>query len=840
MATIRHNMATCARVLLLLLLLSGSGVLCGQTTATTMDTDFWVGFLKNFDDNSPFGDTLSLLVSGSTSTTGTATCDTMSINFSVTPGTTTHVVLPNDFPTATFGVHVTTAEPVSLYASHYQHYSHDITGVLPSSTIGNDYVLQSYQDTSASPLEPKNNEFCVVATQDSTTVYYQIGDNSSAMTDSVLLHAGQVFKWIMNTPLSGTHVWTTDCDKPIAVFMGHECAFIPFNEAACDHLYEQAIPTRYWGRNFVVTSSLLRDHDIVRVTALYDSTTFTFGSATQTLEARQTTEFDIQSKTTPATFLESDKPVSVILYLTGNMYTDNPFDYSMLGRADPAMVVVHPVEQQIRQATFTSFHYLYRNYHHVNITINSSSINDIVLDGVPIGDEFIRVPNHPEYAYARLTIVEGSHTLSSPNGGFNAYTYGYGTEESYDYALGTSFNIGRPQLSIADIQSAQIDSTNNNFCQDDTLHFSITSNADITSIVWDFGDGQTAMGAHVGVVYSTPGDHLVTAVVTSSIHCLPERVDTLTLPIHIIPIFYEVTDTVVCGDSCLWHGNTYTDTGLYSLHTIENLNCGLMELHLLNIYPHPTTSIEESRDCDSHRIVLTAQSSGDRYTWASVPIDPDLSEHEHDTVISITPREGQTYTLWTSYSYDSLCSSTATFLNHEITSVVAHAKAYPLIADENHPIITLSDFSSGSSDRCWYVDGTMQGTDPVTYINYDYSRDSMCVMLVVSDGFGCNDTDFVTLYSNIAGIWAPNIFTPTEQTNSHFRLFGTNIKHFEIWIFNRQGILVWHSTDFNKEWDGTCHGHPCEQGAYAYTVTYTTCYEPKSIKRLTGTVTLVR
>ena len=459
----RHDMAICTRTLMVLLLLWCGGVLRGQTAATTMDTDFWVGFLKGYEDVVSSNDTLSLLVSGSTPTTGTATCDTMSINFSVTPGTTTHVVLPNDFPTATFGIHVTTSEPVSLYASYYRHHSHDITGVLPTSTIGNDYVLQSYQDTSTSPLLSKNNEFCVVATQDSTTVYYQIGDNSSAMADSVLLYAGQAFKWIMSAPLSGTHVWTTDCGKPIAVFIGHECAYVPFDETACDHLYEQAIPTRYWGRNFVVTSSLLRDHDILRVTALSDSTTFTFGSTTQTLEARQTVEFDIRSKTIPATFLESDKPVSVILYLTGNMYTHNPFDYSMLGVADPAMVVVHPVEQQIRQATFTTFHYQYWNYHNVNITINSNSINDIALDGVPIGDEFSRVPHHPEYAYARLAIEEGSHTLSSQNGGFIAYAYGFGDQESYDYALGTSLGIGSPQLRIADIPSAQIDSTNNIF-----------------------------------------------------------------------------------------------------------------------------------------------------------------------------------------------------------------------------------------------------------------------------------------------------------------------------------------------------------------------------------------
>lgn len=843
----RHDMTTWAKTLTVLLLLLGGGVLRGQTTATTADTDFWVGFIYNvvedFDYMPP--DTLALMVSGSTPTTGTATCGTMSVDFSVNPGTMTRVVLPPDFPVAAYGVHVATAAPVSLYASNYHDCSHDITGVLPTSALWVDYVLQSYQDTVTSLL-PAYNEFCVVATQDSTMVYYQIGESPSTMPDSVLLHAGQLFQWNDSVPLSGTHVWTADCDKPIAIFMGHVCAWVPYNEiSACDHLFEQAVPTCYWGRNFVVTSSLQRGHDIVRVTALYDSTTFAFGDTVQRLGARRTAEFDILSETTPATFLQSDKPVCVILYQTGNGY-DNQYPYWTLG--DPSTVVIHPVERQIRQAAFTTYPYAHSSawtstmtYHNVNITIDSSSIGDIDLDGVPIGHLFSPVPNRSEYAYARLTLERGSHTLSSQHGGFVAHTYGISYAQSYAYALGTSFAIN-PQLRIADSTSAYLDSTNSNYCPGDTLHFRATVDDESSaSVVWDFGNGRTATGIHAEVVYSTPGDYLVTAVVTSFKSCLPQQVDTLVQPVHIIPISYGVTDTVVCGDSCVWHGNAYADTGLYAYRTIESLShCGLMELHILNIYPRPETAIEESLDCDSHRIVLSAHSSGDLYAWSSYPIDPGLSGHEHDTTISLSPREGQTYTFWTAYSYDSLCSATDTFLNHDVPFVKAHALAEPLIADVDGAPITLTDLSTGASGRCWYVDGSMQSADSVTCFNYDGSRDSISVMLVASDDFDCRDTDFVTLYGRMVALWAPNVFTPSAQSNSRFRLFGRNIMRFEIWIFNRQGALVWHSTDFNEEWDGTCHGRPCEQGAYAYTAVYVTNFEPASQKRLIGTVTLLR
>ena len=57
-------------------------------------------------------------------------------------------------------------------------------------------------------------------------------------------------------------------------------------------------------------------------------------------------------------------------------------------------------------------------------------------------------------------------------------------------------------------------------------------------------------------------------------------------------------------------------------------------------------------------------------------------------------------------------------------------------------------------------------------------------------------------------------------------------------IYNRQGLLVYHTTDPSATWDGTREGEPCPQGAYVYHWHVKDAYG--YVKNGTGTVTLIR
>ena len=38
-----------------------------------------------------------------------------------------------------------------------------------------------------------------------------------------------------------------NADQPVAVFGGHDCAYVPYDQAACDHLEEQLLPNETLG-----------------------------------------------------------------------------------------------------------------------------------------------------------------------------------------------------------------------------------------------------------------------------------------------------------------------------------------------------------------------------------------------------------------------------------------------------------------------------------------------------------------------------------------------------------------------------------------------------------------
>jgi gliding motility-associated-like protein len=72
--------------------------------------------------------------------------------------------------------------------------------------------------------------------------------------------------------------------------------------------------------------------------------------------------------------------------------------------------------------------------------------------------------------------------------------------------------------------------------------------------------------------------------------------------------------------------------------------------------------------------------------------------------------------------------------------------------------------------------------------------------------------------------WIPNCFTPDE--NEHNQLWGPvftsgySIDHFELFVFNRWGEIVWKSNDPAGKWDGTYNNKKCAEGVYTWIVRF--------------------
>ena len=87
----------------------------------------------------------------------------------------------------------------------------------------------------------------------------------------------------------------------------------------------------------------------------------------------------------------------------------------------------------------------------------------------------------------------------------------------------------------------------------------------------------------------------------------------------------------------------------------------------------------------------------------------------------------------------------------------------------------------------------------------------------------------------------PNAFAPNDPNlvNHTFRIVSnTPISSFSLYIYNRGGRLVYHTTDINAFWDGTHNGTDVPQGAYVYVIHYSDQEGAPQLQK--GTVTLIR
>ena len=63
----------------------------------------------------------------------------------------------------------------------------------------------------------------------------------------------------------------------------------------------------------------------------------------------------------------------------------------------------------------------------------------------------------------------------------------------------------------------------------------------------------------------------------------------------------------------------------------------------------------------------------------------------------------------------------------------------------------------------------------------------------------------------------------------------------EIFIYNREGLLVYHSDDYSTGWDGQSQdGTPCPQGNYVWKLVYRAVDLPHSDRIEAGSVLLLR
>ena len=715
----------------------------------------------------------------------------------------------NQGTTTTGGLHITSTHPISLYASNFRMSSYDISTILPTGALGTSYITQTC-------TEFPEEEIGFVATEDSTEVTVQLRQPNE--TRHITLQRGHSHQ-IRRANLSGTTV--TSNGKPIAVFQGHRCT--PVGDCnSCDHLYEQVLPELLLGKLFMLVPTVGRTNgDLVKVTSWEDTCILTLdGEPLTTLAARESYEFTLPSDN--ARLLHASKPVLVCLYLKG-------FECSIDSIGDPSAVTIPPVEQGLQRVTFAATNTVTTTQHYTNIAVRNADVPYMELDSTSIASAFTTTASG--YSYAQLAVSPGLHTLSNINGPFVAHFYGLGKAESYAYIAGMATIDLSYRLYCEDDQTIGF-AMLHTYCQGDTGHFTITHPEREVRTDWLI---DTLMVAHdtnrLSYVFDIPGRHTVSAIYDSC--------DTLVTYVNINPSYDSLTTDTICFDQTYhWQGQDFDSTGRYSQTYPNIFGCDSTLWLDLTVTPRPQTTIEQLTDCHNGTYRLNvdlAEAVGSPIHWSSTPADTLLSGHEGDSSVTVWPTADPTiYRLDVDYR----CPFSESIVLSPLEWPKADWVILPELLTYEHPWFDAYDRSKSVDSRQWFVDGQqLATTQPHIQYTAPHTADSVLVMLVVEKST-CTDTLRHTMPFSHAAVWAPNVFTPEEETNNSFAVIINEGEVEDLNIYNRSGMLMAHFNSPTAQWDGTHDGKPCPQGTYVWLLRYR--FGNQSSRTLTGIVTLIR
>ena len=414
---------------------------------SSLGTNFWVVFFSVYDISGP---NLSLYISSAVGATGMVTVPGLGITnaFSVAAGAVTKVdldpsVMMVDYDVVeTNGIHITASQPVSVYGVDYSAYTTCSFTGYPTTLLGTNYCVMARASQDNWPGdENTNSQFAIVATADNTTVTNtpsptaDLYGHTNAYT--INLQQGETYQ-INSTDMLGDVTGTRiTSDKPLAVFAGAGCAWVPdANTDSGNPLVQEQLPVDTWGTQALALSFAVRTAgDTYRVLAGYSNTVvFTNGVAVGTItNAGQFLDLLLDG---PVEF-QASQPIQVAHFANGIDFPEG----SYVG--DPCEILLPPAGHYLLTNivfTLPNDHVtgdFYENSNYLNIIVPQSAIANTLVDGSTVdATNFVPIGTSGYYG-AQISVtnaVDGAttHTVTSSQP-VGVEVYGVGFYDAYGY-----------------------------------------------------------------------------------------------------------------------------------------------------------------------------------------------------------------------------------------------------------------------------------------------------------------------------------------------------------------------------------------------------------------------
>jgi PKD repeat protein len=515
---------------------------------STKGKSFILAFLPNiFSDATINAIKTSITISSEMPANGTVTIPGTGFSqvFSVPANSSVSIIIPADqvniIPNETVinrAVFVNADVDVSVYALNFRQFTSDAANILPSAALGSEYIINSINQA----VFPNASEFIIVSQENNFGITIEpsvptLGGRTAPFT--IQLNRGDCFlvRGAGGADLSRTRITAANGNAScsgFAVFSGNECTNIG-NCGACDHLYEQEYPVLTWGTEFITVplqarlngnNTIINRNDIYRVVATNEGAVLRRnGTVAATLGPRGSFDFT----TGVPEFIQADKPISLTQYSRGTG-CDNT-------ASDPFALRVNPLQQMVRDITFSTFNPSgnIKDFF-ANIVLKSSDAGLFRLNGNPVN--FQTVPANPTYSFVQIPLSTGTFTASGADAVLAIY--GFGAADSYGYMGGARVqNLNE----FVEIPQLNPDSA---LCPGQTSDLipRVISENTIRSWKWIMPDNSERNTKQTTVNFPDPGTYTVRLVFERAIGC---RFDTIKTVIVVrSPVKPLIRDTVLC------------------------------------------------------------------------------------------------------------------------------------------------------------------------------------------------------------------------------------------------------------------------------------------------------
>ncbi|MFN8166908.1 MAG: PKD domain-containing protein, partial [Bacteroidia bacterium] len=234
------------------------------------------------------------------------------------------------------------------------------------------------------------------------------------------------------------------------------------------------------------------------------------------------------------------------------------------------------------------------------------------------------------------------------------------------------------------------------------------------------------------------------------------------------------------------------------------------------------------------------QAAGSQYNWNLD--DGTVSQDENPSHTYVAPG---TYDVSLTITSPEGCIATQTV--EDVVTVYGFPDAAFLQSDNSvsifTPVVTFTDNSTDAISWQWDFGDGSTAVDIENPVHEYADTGTYLVRLIVANQGGCVDTTYGYVYvEQEFTVYIPNAFTPNgDGVNDSFVANGIGWTAYEMWIMDRWGKELFHSTDRTYQWDGSYYSNNstlCQNDVYEYIIKVTD-YKNQSHKFI-GHVTLVR